>query len=53
MGLVSGVQTQPACLAFATNMAKSDSPNVAYAGVCPVAMVLKIVLAQILVSVAR
>lgn len=48
MGLMSGLQTQPACLAFANNVARSEAPNVAYAGVYPVAMIVKIVLAQLL-----
>ncbi len=50
MGLVSGVQTQPACLAYAANLSKTDAPNIAYAGVYPAAMIAKIVLAQLLVS---
>jgi putative transport protein len=33
MGLVSGIQTQPACLAYATREADSDAPSVAYAAV--------------------
>jgi putative transport protein len=50
MGLMSGVQTQPACLAFAVNAARSERPNIAYAGVYPAAMIAKIVLAQLLVT---
>ena len=50
MGLVSGAQTQPACLAYAAGLTRSDAPNVAYAGVYPAAMIAKIVLAQLLVS---
>jgi putative transport protein len=49
-GLISGVQTQPACLAFAAAQAKSETPNIAYAAVYPVATIVKIILAQILVS---
>jgi len=48
MGVVSGIQTQPACLAYATREANSDAPNVAYAAVYPVAMIAKIVVAQLL-----
>jgi putative transport protein len=48
MGLVSGIQTQPACLAYATREANSDAPNVTYAAVYPVAMIAKIILAQLL-----
>ncbi len=50
MGLMSGVQTQPACLAYASNLCKTEAPNVAYAGVYPAAMIAKIILAQLLVS---
>lgn len=50
-GLIGGAQTQPAVLAFATNRTNGD-PRVAlgYAMVYPVAMILKILLAQILGS---
>ena len=49
MGLVSGIQTQPACLAYATREANSDAPNLTYAAVYPVAMIAKIILAQLLI----
>jgi putative transport protein len=49
MGLVSGVQTQPAALAFAEDLARTERPSLAYASVFPVAMIVKIVLAQLLV----
>jgi len=49
MGLMSGIQTQPASLAFADEMARSEAPNLAYASVYPIAMIVKIVLAQLLV----
>jgi putative transport protein len=48
VGLASGLQTQPACLAYATRMVNSEVPNVAYAAVYPAAMIVKIVLAQLL-----
>lgn len=50
-GIVSGVQTQPAVLAYASQQTESDLPNVWYANVYPTAMVAKIILAQVLVSV--
>lgn len=50
IGVMSGIQTQPACLAFAANQAKNDEPNVGYAGVYPAATIAKIVLAQLLVT---
>jgi len=48
VGIVSGLQTQPACLAFAANLSKSENTNIAYAGIYPAAMIAKIVLAQLL-----
>jgi putative transport protein len=50
MGMVSGMQTQPACLAYSTQQSSSDNPNVWYAAVYPASMIAKIVLAQIIVS---
>lgn len=47
-GLLAGLQTQPAVLAFAVEQTGSDEPNVAYATVYPVATILKIVLVQFL-----
>jgi putative transport protein len=49
MGIVSGMQTQPAVLAYASEQTEDDSDvNVAYATVVPLAMILKIVLAPLL-----
>jgi putative transport protein len=48
-GTVAGTHTQPAALAFAHEQAKSDLPRLGYTAVFPVASVLKIVIAQILV----
>jgi putative transport protein len=50
MGMMSGIQTQPACLAFANQQAQNELPNVWYATVYPASMVAKIMLAQILIS---
>jgi len=50
MGLMSGIQTQPACLAYANEHGASDAPNVWYASVYPVSMIAKIIMAQLLVS---
>jgi putative transport protein len=49
-GVMSGIQTQPACLAFAAGQAKNDKPNVGYAAVYPAATISKIILAQLLVT---
>jgi putative transport protein len=48
MGLVAGVQTQPAVLAYAADATRSEAPDVAYAAVYPAAMIAKIILAQLL-----
>jgi len=48
-GIVSGMQTQPAVLAYASEQVEDDTEvNVAYATVVPLAMILKIVLAPLL-----
>lgn len=47
-GLLSGGMTDPPALAFATSMARSDCPAVAYAAVYPLTMLLRIVAAQII-----
>jgi putative transport protein len=49
-GLMAGVHTQPAALAFASSHTGSDHPNVSYAAVYPVALIAKIILAQLLVG---
>jgi len=50
MGMMSGMQTQPACLAYVNQQTASELPNVWYATVYPAATVTKILLAQLLVS---
>jgi putative transport protein len=50
LGMASGVQTQPACLAYADAFARSDVPSVSYAAVFPTAMMVKILLAQLLLT---
>jgi putative transport protein len=48
-GVVSGMQTQPAVLAYAAEQTEDDNAvSVAYATVVPLAMILKIVLAPVL-----
>lgn len=47
-GLLSGGMTDPPALAFATTMARCDSPAVGYAAVYPLTMLLRIVAAQII-----
>jgi putative transport protein len=47
-GLLAGSTTNPPALAFATNMAGSDTPTVAYATVYPLTMLLRVLCAQVL-----
>lgn len=49
MGMVAGVHTQPAALAFAVERSKSDLVNQGYSYVFPAATVMKIILAQAMV----
>ena len=51
IGATSGMQTQPATLARAYEMSKSDETFVAYATTYPVAMVGKILIAQLIIIV--
>ena len=50
MGIMSGLQTQPACLAYANQQAQNELPNIWYATVYPAAMVAKIILVQLIIS---
>ena len=50
MGVMAGIQTQPACLAYASEQSGSDVPNVWYASVYPVSMIAMIILAQLMVG---
>jgi putative transport protein len=48
-GLIAGSTTDPPALAFAALLTQSDGPQVAYATVYPLTMMLRIVVAQVLV----
>jgi putative transport protein len=48
VGILSGLQTQPAVLGFASEQTQNDLPNIGYATVYPVAFIGKILLAQLL-----
>jgi uncharacterized transporter YbjL len=50
MGMMSGMQTKPACLAYANQQAQNDLLNLWYATVYPASMIAKILLAQIIVT---
>lgn len=53
MGLLSGVMTNSTALAAASSKTSTDVPAVAYASTLPVALIFKILAAQILVQVLR
>ncbi|MEW6745174.1 MAG: TrkA C-terminal domain-containing protein [Planctomycetota bacterium] len=46
IGMVAGMQTQPAVLGFALAQSRDESPNIGYAVVFPLATIVKVVLAQ-------
>jgi putative transport protein len=50
-GLIAGSMTDPPALAFASNVAGSDAPTVAYATVYPLTTLLRILSAQVLAIV--
>jgi putative transport protein len=52
-GMLAGLQTQPAVLAFALERSRDDRPNLGYATVYPVAMIAKIVIAQLILTLLR
>ncbi|MBA3470447.1 MAG: transporter, partial [Herpetosiphonaceae bacterium] len=50
LGMVAGLQTQPAVLGFAQEQTGNDLPNIGYAAVYPVALITKIICAQLLLT---
>jgi putative transport protein len=50
VGMLAGMQTQPAVLSFALEQTHNDLPNVGYATVYPVATIAKILLAQLILT---
>jgi putative transport protein len=49
-GMLGGLQTQPAVLAFALEQSEDEAPNVGYATVYPTATVMKVLIAQALIA---
>ena len=47
VGILAGIQTQPAVLALAVDKTGKDLPNIGYATVFPLAMIAKILLGQL------
>ena len=52
VGMLAGIETQPAVLAYAIEKTGRDLPNVGYASVFPIAMISKILLAQLILRAA-
>lgn len=50
VGMLAGMQTQPAVLSFALEQTHNDLPNIGYATVYPVATIAKILLAQLILT---
>ncbi len=50
IGMLAGLQTQPAVLGFALEQTRNDLPNIGYATVYPIATISKIILAQVLLA---
>jgi putative transport protein len=48
--MLSGLHTQPAVLAFVHDQSGSEEPNIGYAAVFPIAILSKIILVQVLLS---
>jgi putative transport protein len=53
LGMLAGMQTQPAVLGFATEQTENEIPNLGYALVFPIATVTKILFAQLLLTLLR
>ncbi len=51
IGLLAGLQTQPAVLGFALEQTENDLPNLGYASMFALAVIVKIIVAQVLVAV--
>ncbi|MEI7769620.1 MAG: TrkA C-terminal domain-containing protein [Chloroflexales bacterium] len=50
IGMLAGLQTQPAVLGFASEQAGNDLPNVGYATVYPIATISKILAVQVILT---
>ena len=48
LGVVSGIHTESAAVGFASRMTGSERPEVGYASVYPIALILKVILVQII-----
>jgi putative transport protein len=50
IGMIAGVQTHPALLSFATEQTGNEIPTIGYTTVYPVAIISKIIIAQLLIA---
>jgi putative transport protein len=53
IGMLAGLQTQPAVLGFSLEQADNDLPNIGYALVFPVTTITKILVAQLLLALLQ
>ncbi|MBC7474667.1 MAG: transporter [Candidatus Sericytochromatia bacterium] len=53
IGMLAGIQTQPALLAYACERTKNDLPNIGYTTVYPVITIFKIILVQLLFNIVN
>jgi putative transport protein len=51
IGMLAGLQTQPAVLGFALEQTHNELPNIGYATVYPIATISKIIFAQLLLTI--
>ncbi len=51
LGVVSGIHTESAAVGFASRMVVSERPEVGYASVYPIALILKVILVQIILRI--
>lgn len=50
MGMLAGVQTQPACMAYVNGEVKNNAPAATFTIVYPTAIIVKIILAQLILG---
>ena len=53
VGMLAGLQTQPALLGFALEQTGNDLPNIGYSAVYPISLITKIVCAQLLLTLLQ
>ena len=49
--MLAALQTQPAVLSFAHEQTENDLPNIGYATVYPLAIIAKVLIAQLLLTI--